>query len=101
MAPVFVPDTDEAQTQAQVQVQTKASSEPWVELDGQRYPIRAKVHQVSGYSAHAGQDDLLAFATAISPPPKQIRLVHGEARAKAVLQQKLRELLPDTEVLIP
>ena len=75
--------------------------EPWVELDGQRYTLRVKVHQVSGYSAHAGQDDLIAFATAIRPHLKQIRLVHGEAKAKAALQKKLRALLPDTEVLIP
>ncbi|ART79769.1 MBL fold metallo-hydrolase RNA specificity domain-containing protein [Oceanisphaera avium] len=83
------------------EVAVSAKPEPWVELDGHRYIIRAQVHQVSGYSAHAGQDDLLNFATAISPPPKQIRLVHGEAHAKAVLQHKLNELLPDTEVLIP
>lgn len=79
----------------------KQSSEPWVELDGQRYIIRAKVHQITGYSAHAGQADLIAFATAIIPPPKQIRLVHGETQAKAVLQEKLTALLPETEVLIP
>ncbi|MCC4263105.1 MBL fold metallo-hydrolase [Oceanimonas baumannii] len=73
----------------------------WVELDGERFDIRARVHQVSGYSAHAGQDDLIAFATGIKPPPRQIRLIHGEADAKAVLQQKLAALLPECEVVVP
>lgn len=87
--------------EAQTQIPSQSSAEPWVELDGQRFTIRAKVHQVSGYSAHAGQADLIAFATGITPHPKQIRLVHGEAPAKAVLQKKLQALLPETEVLIP
>ncbi|WP_107851127.1 MBL fold metallo-hydrolase [Oceanimonas marisflavi] len=73
----------------------------WVELDGERFTIRARVHQVSGYSAHAGQEDLINFATGITPPPRQIRLIHGEAGAKAALQARLVELLPETEVVIP
>lgn len=72
----------------------------WVELDGERYHIKARVHQVSGYSAHAGQEDLIAFATGIAPPPRQIRLIHGEANAKAALQARLADLLPETEVVI-
>ena len=74
--------------------------EGWVELDGERFTIRARVHQVSGYSAHAGQQDLINFATGINPPPRQIRLIHGEANAKAALQARLAELLPETEVVI-
>ncbi len=72
----------------------------WVELDGERFTIRARVHQVSGYSAHAGQEDLINFATGITPPPRQIRLIHGEANAKTALQARLKELLPETEVVI-
>ncbi|GGB53193.1 hypothetical protein GCM10011502_27990 [Oceanisphaera marina] len=59
------------------------------------------MHQVSVYSAHAGQQDLLDFATGIKPPPRQIRLIHCEAKTKAALQAKLSELLPKTEVVIP
>lgn len=100
--PVFVPASRHLATKDQpAQPQISSLSAPWVELDGQRYPIRAKVHQVSGYSAHAGQADLIAFANAISPHVKQIRLVHGETQAKAALQKKLQALLPNTEVLIP
>ncbi|WP_116472425.1 MBL fold metallo-hydrolase [Zobellella maritima] len=72
----------------------------WVELDGERYPIRAQVHQVSGYSAHAGRQDLINFATGITPAPAQIRLIHGDAPAKQALKADLEGVLPNTEVVI-
>ena len=74
--------------------------EGWVELDGERFTIRARVHQVSGYSAHAGQQDLINFATGINPPPRQIRLIHGEENAKAALQARLQDLLPEADMVI-
>lgn len=63
----------------------------WVRLDGRRYDIRAQIHQLSGYSAHADQSDLLRFVDGIHEPPTAIRLVHGEADAKRALQAKLEE----------
>jgi metallo-beta-lactamase family protein len=65
---------------------------PTVRIDGKSYPIRAKVHSLSGYSAHADQSDLIRFVQEIKQPPKGIRLVHGEAPAKQVLSEKLTEL---------
>lgn len=73
----------------------------WVELEGQRYAIRARVHQVGGYSAHAGQDDLLRFVAGITEGPGEIRIVHGDPEAKAALKAKLEVLLPEAQVLIP
>src|SRR5690606_38985131 len=73
----------------------------WVELDGERYDIRAQAHQVGGYSAHAGQSDLLRFVEGIPEAPKEIRVVHGDHDAKQALQAKLTELMPATEVIVP
>jgi len=61
----------------------------YVVLDGQRYPIRAKVHAISGYSAHADQKNLLDFVRRIRCKPREIRLVHGDAEAKKALQAVL------------
>lgn len=61
----------------------------WVELEGKRYDIRARVHQVGGYSAHAGQSDLLQFIGGIPVKPAEIRIVHGEQEAKTALQREL------------
>jgi metallo-beta-lactamase family protein len=68
-------------------------------LDGQRYVIRAGIHTISGYSAHADQKDLLNFVKRMRHKPGQIRIVHGDYRAKQTLQQKFKELLPQAEVV--
>lgn len=61
----------------------------WVKLDGQRYDIRAAVHVLDSYSAHADQSDLLKFVEGMQERPKAIRLVHGEEPAKAALTREL------------
>jgi metallo-beta-lactamase family protein len=73
----------------------------YVELDGKRYWIKAGVHTLSGYSAHADSADLLGFVSAIPRAPGEIRLIHGDREAKRHLAQTLRRLLPDCQVLIP
>ncbi|MFO7528387.1 MAG: MBL fold metallo-hydrolase [Marinobacter sp.] len=72
----------------------------WVELDGERYDIRARVHQVGGYSAHAGQSDLLRFVEGIPVAPREIRVVHGDADAKKAFGKLLSKRLP-SRILIP
>ena len=73
----------------------------WVELDGDRYDIRARIHQVGGYSAHAGQSDLIRFVVGIAEAPSEIRVVHGDHDAKAEFQVRLQRVLPGSQVLIP
>lgn len=63
----------------------------WVRLDGERFEIKASVHTLTGYSAHADQADLLRFVQGMQEPPKAIRLVHGEPPAKMALAQKLTD----------
>jgi metallo-beta-lactamase family protein len=73
----------------------------WVELDGQRIEIRAGVETLSGYSAHAGQRDLVRFVRRMRHPPREVRLVHGEAGAKRALKKEIEALGQGIEVLIP
>ncbi|QEG39681.1 MBL fold metallo-hydrolase RNA specificity domain-containing protein [Roseimaritima ulvae] len=61
----------------------------WVRLDGKKFQIHAKVHQLSGYSAHGDQADLLRFVEQFESRPQHIRLVHGEYHAKKVLREQL------------
>lgn len=53
--------------------------------------MRWQIHQVGGYSAHAGQSDLLRFVAGIPHLPAEIRIVHGEDEAKAALKRRLKE----------
>lgn len=73
----------------------------WVELDGQRIDIRARIHTLGGYSAHADQADLLRFIGRMKTPPRQVRLVHGDDAAKQTLAQRLRAQHPGLEVVVP
>ena len=73
----------------------------WVNLDGERYPIRAQVHTIGGYSAHAGQKDLINFIRRMRHPPRQVRLIHGDDEAKRLLKARLEALGQGIEVVIP
>jgi metallo-beta-lactamase family protein len=64
----------------------------YVELDGERWDIRAGVESISGYSAHADQRGLVEFASGMETAPGEIRIVHGEAAAKAALAERLRKV---------
>ena len=72
------------------QILARAANKGFVELDDHQYQINAEVLKVSGYSAHADQQDLLNFVAGIALKPKQIRIVHGEEAAKLELRNKLQ-----------
>jgi metallo-beta-lactamase family protein len=73
----------------------------YVQLDGQRIDIKAGIHQLGGFSAHADQKDLLNFVGRIPKPPRQVRIVHGDDGAKATLAQRIKALSAGTEVVVP
>lgn len=60
-----------------------------VEIDQTRIPVNSQIHTMSGYSAHAGQIDLLDFIEGIATPPKSIHLIHGEPKAQATFAKLL------------
>jgi metallo-beta-lactamase family protein len=49
-----------------------------VRILGKEYPIRAKMAQINGFSAHADRDELFQWLSSLKRPPKQIFVVHGE-----------------------
>ncbi|TLM60393.1 MAG: MBL fold metallo-hydrolase [Deltaproteobacteria bacterium] len=67
-----------------------------VTIFGEEYPVRAAVHTIGGFSAHAGQDELLAWHRRTGRPATTF-LVHGEPESMAGLAR----LLPDTAVRTP
>ncbi|MCU0982624.1 MAG: MBL fold metallo-hydrolase [Pirellulaceae bacterium] len=62
-----------------------------VSIFGERIAVRAKVHTMGGFSAHAGQDDLLAWFAALAPCRPRVILTHGEANNQHALAEKIRE----------
>ena len=73
----------------------------YVMLDGQRVDIKASIHQIGGFSAHADQKDLLNFIARIPKAPKVLRIVHGSDEAKATLQAHVKRLGTDTKAVVP
>jgi len=67
-----------------------------VKIFGEDYPVRAHIHTIGGFSAHAGQDELLAWHRQTGRPETTF-LVHGEPESMAALAQRL----PGTTVRMP
>ena len=55
-----------------------------VRLFGDDIPVRAQVHTINGFSAHAGRSDLIDWHGRTGKPEVTF-LVHGEAEARAAL----------------
>jgi len=68
-----------------------ADQEKEIKIFGKKYLRRAEVVTINGFSAHAGQDGLLAYANATKDTLKKVFLVHGEPRGAEPLMEKLRE----------
>ena len=50
-----------------------------VRILGQHYPVRARIAQIHGFSAHADRDELLRWISSITP--RRVFVVHGEPKA--------------------
>jgi metallo-beta-lactamase family protein len=64
-----------------------------VKIHGMYVPIRAKVYQIRGFSAHADQQELLDWAGGHGTKPRQTVLTHGEPAASDALRRRLEETL--------
>jgi len=68
-----------------------AERKPRVKIFGVERELRAEVVVLDGFSAHADQQGLVAFAEATrkAGPLQQIALVHGEPSAQSTLREQL------------
>jgi len=66
-----------------------------VSIFGEEFTVNAKIYTIGGFSAHAGQNELLSWHRAIGKP-RTTYLVHGEKES----MQIFAPLLKDTEVRI-
>jgi metallo-beta-lactamase family protein len=62
-----------------------------LKIQGVHYPVRARVEQLHGLSAHADQAGLLDWLSELSSAPQQLFIVHGEPDAALALQNRLAE----------
>jgi metallo-beta-lactamase family protein len=62
-----------------------------VRIHGQPRPVRAKVVQIHGFSAHADKDELLKWLSKLSVTPKRVFVTHGEVKSAERFAEFLKE----------
>ncbi len=58
---------------------------------GEDTAVKAKIFTINGFSAHAGQSQLLSWVEKFTHPGMTVVLVHGEEKAQAVLSKLITE----------
>jgi len=71
-----------------------------VRIFGEFLPVRAKIDQIHGFSAHADQRALVSWLDHFESPPRRVFLTHAEEEAASSFSLKLRESL-GWEVTVP
>ncbi len=62
-----------------------------VSIFGEKIAVKAGVHTLGGFSAHAGQTDLLTWFSGLAGGKPRVLLTHGEEDARTALARKIRE----------
>ncbi len=63
---------------------------PQVSIFGEKVVVRARVHTLGGFSAHAGQTELLDWLGCLAAARPRVCLTHGEAPARTALAREIR-----------
>lgn len=64
-----------------------------VRIFGQPVPVRASIHTLGGFSGHAGQSDLITWASRLAPSAPTWVLTHGELGPREDFWQVLQSRL--------
>ncbi len=62
-----------------------------VRILGQYYPVRARIAQLQGFSAHADRNELFQWLFNLKRAPRRVFIVHGEPQVAERFGQFLRE----------
>ena len=62
-----------------------------ISIFGQEKIVRAQVHTLSGFSAHAGQTELLEWFSHRAPAKPKVVIVHGEDGPRKALADCIRK----------
>jgi metallo-beta-lactamase family protein len=65
--------------------------EKTVTIHGEKIVVKARVHTLGGFSAHAGQGDLLRWFEVLAPSRPRVVLTHGEDGERAALAGEIRK----------
>lgn len=63
---------------------------PMVRIFGDEIAVRASIHTLGGFSAHAGQTELFEWVKCLAPSKPRVCLTHGEERGRQPLGKLLQ-----------
>jgi metallo-beta-lactamase family protein len=63
-----------------------------VRIHGEDVAVKARVASISGFSAHADEDELSSWLATFPSPPRRTFLVHGEPSALAAAKERMDRL---------
>jgi metallo-beta-lactamase family protein len=72
-----------------------------VNIFGEPFRVRATVEVLTGFSGHADENELLAWAGAMQKKPEHTFIVHGEEEPARILKERLAERLGFSNIAIP
>lgn len=61
-----------------------------VRIFGDEIAVKARIHTLNGFSAHAGQTELLEWVEHLAGAGPEVYLTHGEARGREPLAEQIR-----------
>lgn len=64
-----------------------------IKIHGEYIPVRAQVAQLENLSAHSDGDEIIAWLSQFSQPPKQTFITHGEPDAADTLRKRIEQTL--------
>jgi metallo-beta-lactamase family protein len=70
-----------------------------VQIFGEQIAVRAQIHTLGGFSAHAGQSELLEWLAPMAQSQPQVVVTHGEERARIALARQIDERFALTATL--
>ena len=62
-----------------------------VRIFGEEHPVRARIERISGFSAHADQNELYRWISSLQQAPRKVFVTHGEESAAAAFKEFLTE----------
>jgi len=65
--------------------------QPEISIFGEKKKLRAHVHTLGGFSAHAGQGELMKWFSTLAPAKPRLVITHGEDEPREVLAETIRK----------
>ena len=62
-----------------------------VKIHGENFPVKARIENLSGASAHADYEELLTWLKTLKSRPNKVFITHGEEEASLAMGDKIRE----------